>query len=200
MVRLLLTRSCVVGRDHVPRGGGMLVVSNHASNADPVILMAVIPRPVAFMAKEELFRPRLVRTILRLWRGAFPVRRGQVDISALREALGLIRDGFPVVLFPEGTRTSGGLGRAHPGVAYLATRARCPVLPVAIVGSEAMQSVWNLRRRPRFAVRIGEPFVVPDHTAEPSAVLDLIMGRIAELLPEERRGVYGTRAEVVGVG
>jgi 1-acyl-sn-glycerol-3-phosphate acyltransferase len=200
VVKTLFTRADVVGSEHIPRTGGLLVVSNHASNADPVILMAVMPRPLAFMTKEELFRPLLMRTLLRLWRGAFPVRRGQADIGALREALDLIRDGCPVVLFPEGTRTSGGLSRAHPGVAYLATRARCPLLPVAIVGSEAMQNIWCLRHRPRFAVRIGKPFVVPKDAAEPAAVLDLIMRQVADLLPEERRGVYRERAEAVNVG
>jgi 1-acyl-sn-glycerol-3-phosphate acyltransferase len=200
LVKLLFTRGHVSGREHVPHRGGMLVVSNHASNADPVILMDVMPRPLAFMTKEELFRPLPLRTLLRLWRGAFPVRRGQVDIGALRDALDLIRDGYPVVLFPEGTRTPGGLGRGHPGVAYIATRAQCPVLPVAIIGSEAMRNIWCLRHRPRFEVRIGEPFTVPQDLNEAPAVLSLIMGRVAELLPEERRGVYRTRAQVVNVG
>src|SRR4051812_29559423 len=77
VVKALFTRSRIVGMEHVPRTGGVLVVSSHASNADPVILMAVMPRPLAFMTKEELFRPRLIRTFLQLWRGAFPVRRGK---------------------------------------------------------------------------------------------------------------------------
>ncbi len=198
-VESLLTRPLIVGREHIPRHGGVLVVSNHASIADPVILLAEMPRPLAFMTKEELFRPPLVGRFLRLWRGAFPVRRGEVDIGALRDALELIREGHPVVLFPEGTRRPNGLGRAHPGVAYLATRARCSVLPVGIVGSEAMQSIWCLRKRPRFEVCFGEPFVVPEKVGDTEAVLDIIMRRIAALLPPERRGAYREQEERVAV-
>lgn len=194
-VESLLTRPIVVGREHIPSQGGFLVVSNHASNADPVILLAEMPRPLAFMTKEELFRPPLVGRFLRLWSGAFPVRRGGVDIGALRDALDLIREGYPVVLFPEGTRRVAGLGKAHPGVAYLAMRAGCPVLPVGIVGSDAMQNIWCLRKRPRFEVHFGEPFVVPKDAGDAEAVLDMIMGRIAALLPPERRGAYSEHNE-----
>jgi 1-acyl-sn-glycerol-3-phosphate acyltransferase len=200
LVETLLTRPHIVGRERIPQTGGLLVVSNHASNADPVILLAVMPRPLSFMTKEELFRSLPVRAFLKLWRGAFPVRRGQADIAALRDALDLIREGHPVVLFPEGTRSPGALGPAHPGGAYLATRARCPVLPVAIIGSEAMQNIWCLRHRPRFEVHFGMPFVVPEHLGEPAAVLDMIMGRIAEMLPPERQGAYQRRSEVASVG
>lgn len=200
LVQWLLTRPRIVGRARIPRAGGILVVSNHAGTADPVILMAVMPRPLAFMTKEELFRPVLARTILRLWRGAFPVRRGEVDVGALRDALELIREGYPVVLFPEGTRSPDGLRRGQPGVGYLAVRARCPVLPVAIIGSEAMQDIWCLRHRPRFEVRIGEPFQLPEGVRDPAEAVDAIMARVADLLPHERRGVYRQRAQVVGDG
>jgi len=199
LVETVLTRPVIVGRDHVPRSGGLLVVSNHASNADPVILLAEMPRPLSFMTKDELFRPRLVRAFLRLWRGAFPVQRGKIDVAALRDALDLVREGHPVVLFPEGTRHTDGLGQAHPGVAYLATRAQCPVLPVGIVGSDAMQNIWCLRNRPRFEVHFGEPFFVSDQTGNLSDVLNLIMGRVAALLPPERRGVYRELDERVAV-
>jgi 1-acyl-sn-glycerol-3-phosphate acyltransferase len=200
MVERLLTQPHVYGRERIPRTGGLLVVSNHASNADPVILLAEMPRPLSFMTKDELFRFPLVRKFLFAWRGAFPVRRGEADIAALRNALELIREGFPVVLFPEGTRSPMRLGKAHPGVAYLATRAQCPVLPVAIIGSETMQNIWCLRNRPRFEVRIGEPFVVPEEVKEPGAVLELIMGRIAEMLPPDRQGAYARTTEVARFG
>jgi 1-acyl-sn-glycerol-3-phosphate acyltransferase len=192
LVQRLLTRSWITGAERIPKTGGVLIVANHASNADPVILMATMQRPLAFMTKEELFRRGPVRRFLQLWGGAFPVRRGEMDIGAIREALNLLQSGHPVVLFPEGTRArAGALGQAYAGVGYLAARAGCPVLPVAIVGSEKMQNIWSLRHRPHFEVHFGEPFVATADAPDPAAIRDLIMERIAAMLPIERRGVYG---------
>lgn len=188
LVAFLFTHVRVVGREHVPGSGGLLVVSNHLSHADPVILMAFAPRPLVFMAKEELFRPRYTRWFLTWWGGAFAVRRGQRDIRAVRDALDLMRAGVAVVVFPEGTRRPEGLGAPQAGVGYLAARAGCPVLPVAIVGSEHV-NLWSLRKRPAFEVRFGEPFTVEGSRASED-LADVVMERIAALLPPKRRGVY----------
>jgi len=188
VVKTALTRATITGLEHLPRSGGVLVVSNHVSLADPVILMAVSPRPLAFMAKEEIFRPPLARLILHLWGGSFPVRRAGTDIRAVREAFALLETGAPVVVFPEGTRRPAGLGEAHRGVGYLAARAGHPVVPVAIVGTEAITGLWSLRRLPAFEVRFGEPFTISADD-EPE-VTETIMRRIAALLPPERRGAY----------
>ena len=165
-------------------------MSNHASNADPVILMAVCRRPLMFMAKEELYRPPLARLILHLWGGSFPIRRGTADVRAVREALALLDAGAALVLFPEGTRRPDGLAEGHRGVGYLASRARSPVVPVAILGTERINGLWDLRRRPTFEVRFGEPFTV---SAEDPDATDAIMRRIAALLPPDRRGAYADR-------
>jgi 1-acyl-sn-glycerol-3-phosphate acyltransferase len=168
--------------------------------ADPLILVGSTPRPLAFMAKEELFRSWYARLAARLTGGAFPVRRGQNDVRAVRAALDLIRGGAAVVLFPEGTRHPEGLGPAHPGVSYLATRSECPVVPVAVLGSEAIRKVSELRNRPAIEVRFGEPFFVnPDH-GDAASTAHQIMERIADLLPPERRGVYSDEREVAHVG
>ncbi len=187
VLKAALTRATVTGLEYLPRSGGVLVVSNHLSVADPVVLMAVSPRPLVFMAKEELFRPALARVILRLWGGSFPVRRAGGDIRAVREALALLGAGAPVVVFPEGTRRTEALGEPRRGVGYLAARAGRPVVPVGIVGTEAITSIWDLRRIPAFAVRFGEPFTISN--GEPHAT-ETIMRHIAALLPPERRGPY----------
>jgi len=196
VVKALLTRPHIVELGHFPRSGGVLVVSNHVSYADPVILMAVAPRPLAFMAKAELFRPWATRVILDSWRGAFPVQRGGADVRAVRDALALLEAGAAVVVFPEGTRRPDGLERPHRGIGYLAARAACPVLPVALVGTEAIEGLWDLRKRPSFEVRFGPPFLVPsDDTDEVAA--DRIMCAVAELLPPERRGAYGAEDQLL---
>ena len=196
LVKNTLTRGRMSGLEHLPSTGGVILVSNHASNADPVILMALCPRPLVFMAKEELYRPPLARLILYLWGGSFPVRRGATDVRAVREALALLEAGAPLVLFPEGTRRPDGLAEGHRGVGYLASRAAAPVVPVAIVGSDTINGLADLRRRPPFEVRFGEPFTVSADDTDPTAT---IMHRIAALLPPERRGVYADR-EPVHVG
>jgi 1-acyl-sn-glycerol-3-phosphate acyltransferase len=188
-VAAVFTRAHVVGGHHVPRSGGLLIVSNHLSIADPVILMAFSPRAVVFMAKEELFRPWHTRMGLRLWGGAFAVRRGEQDIRAVRDALELIRAGVAVVVFPEGTRRPAGLGEPQPGVGYLAARAGCPVVPVGIIGTEEIRSLWSLWRRPAFEVRFGEPFTISE-PGKPDEIAAVVMERVAALLPPERRGVY----------
>jgi 1-acyl-sn-glycerol-3-phosphate acyltransferase len=194
LVKTLLTRSRVVGLEHIPRTGGVLVVSNHASNADPVVLMAVAPRPLVFMTKVELFQNWASRTILEAWRGAFPVERGKVDVRAVRDALALLHAGAAVVVFPEGTRQPDGLERPHRGIGYIAARASCPVLPVALVGTDAINGLWDLRKRPAFEVRFGVPFrVPPDDPGDLAA--DRIMRAVAALLPTEKRGAYRAEAQ-----
>jgi 1-acyl-sn-glycerol-3-phosphate acyltransferase len=193
-VKASLMRAHVSGLEHMPRSGGLLLVSNHISLADPVILMAVSPRPLVFMAKEELYRPSVARLILHLWGGSFSVRRDGTDVRAVREALALLDAGAPVVVFPEGTRQRHGLGHGHRGVGYLAARAGKPVVPVGIVGTEKITGLWDLRRLPTFEVRVGEAFSVsPD---EQDDVTDTIMRRIAALLPLERRGAYADTERV----
>ncbi|HZT06627.1 MAG TPA: lysophospholipid acyltransferase family protein [Chloroflexota bacterium] len=196
-VGLSLARPHVIGGDRVPRRGGVLIVSNHASIADPLILVAASPRPITFMAKSELFRRWYARLAARLTGGAFPVRRGQHDVRAIRAALDLLHRGHAVVVFPEGTRQPGGLGEAHVGVSYLATRGRCPILPVAIVGSEHVAGVGSLVHRPPIEVRFGEPFALTADDGDAEALSRRIMERIAALLPLDRRGVYGSSGDIV---
>jgi 1-acyl-sn-glycerol-3-phosphate acyltransferase len=188
-VMQLFTRPRFRGLEHIPKEGGVLVVSNHMSYADPVILMATFKRPLIFMAKEELWRKPKGARWFNAWGGAFPVRRGQNDFKAVRQAIELLRAGHAVVLFPEGTRHLEGLGRPQAGVGYLASRAGMPVLPIAINGTQRIHHIWDVRRFPPFTVTIGEPFTV-DRRADPTEVAEEIMHRIAALLPPHRRGVY----------
>lgn len=187
LVARVFLRLTVAGAEHVPGQGGALVVANHLSVADPPLLVAICSRPLAFMGKSELFHSPLRAAIFRGWR-VFPVRRGEVDVAAVRAALGFLRRGEVVVVFPEGTRRPKGLGAALPGIGYFAVRSGCPVVPVGIEGTQVIKNLWSLRFRPRVRVTFGEPFVVPGGDAEVGATL--IMRGIAALLPKERRGQY----------
>lgn len=154
----LFHRYRVEGLENVPAQGGVLLVANHASYADPPLLGSAMRRPVHFMAKAELFKiPFLSWALPRV--NAFPVRRGGADRTAIRTAIELLEAGEVIGIFPEGTRThTGELLPQQRGAAFIALKAKVPVVPVAIVGT--FKSVrWRgvLPRFNRFLVRIGEP-------------------------------------------
>ncbi len=200
-----LARWEVVGTEHIPADGGVILVANHVHLLDPPLVAASMRRRVHPMAKRELFEVPLVGWFFWAY-GAFPVRRFSADLAALRVARTFLRDGEIVLMFPEGTRGKGALRTqmrpALPGAAMVALMARAPVVPVAITGSNvAIPGVfwaWAFGRRPRIRVEFGTPEVLPPqrpdaHTAE--VVTDAMMRRVAALLPEENRGVYGAATE-----
>jgi 1-acyl-sn-glycerol-3-phosphate acyltransferase len=190
----------IIDEEHVPRRGPLLVVCNHLSNADPIILDLVFPRPLFFMGKSELFRNPLFRRLLHLF-GGFPVERGTPDRAALRHALRVLDHSIAVGIFPEGGRSrTGALTSALPGAGLLAIQSRAPVLPVAIYGTEFLpvNGEWPPSRPadvPRGAtIRYGVPFLVPDQVdgqrVTPEEATKLIMLRIADLMPQRYRGPY----------
>lgn len=200
---LLLARWRVEGKEAVPPRGPLIVVSNHLSHIDPPMLAASIPRPISFLAKQELFlHPVFGRMIT--WYGALPVNReaGANNKDSLDRVLDVLaRDGV-IGVFPEGTRSkSGGMQRAKAGVALLAMRSQAPILPVGIYGSERIRGVGSLFTRPRITVSIGSPFTLPAlegpvGRGQLTSALDMIMGRIAAQIPAQYRGVYAIEKRV----
>lgn len=183
----------VVGAERMPRRGPVIVVANHLNNADPPLLGASLPRRIRFMAKQELF-DSAAGWVVRGF-GAFPVRRFEADLGALRVAEHILKEGGVLGMFPEGHRSrTGGMGPAQPGTALVALRSGAPLLPVGITGTEAITTPLVLLRKPRIRVVVGELFTLPATrrlTAEQvRAGTDEIMRRIAALLPERYRGVY----------
>jgi 1-acyl-sn-glycerol-3-phosphate acyltransferase len=184
----------VRGAERMPAAGPLLVASNHLNNADPPLLGASFPRRIHFMAKQELLDVPLGGFFIRLF-GAFPVRRDEADLRALRVAQRLLASGRVIGMFPEGHRSpTSTLQRAHPGTALLALRTGTPILPVAITGTEQIDTPRILLKRPRITVTVGEPFAFPAErritSARVSAASDEIMQHIAALLPKSYRGVY----------
>lgn len=118
------------GTEHVPRTGPVLIVCNHVSVADPIVLTAAArPRRTAMMAKAELFANPLFALMLKLVR-AFPIRRGVGHVSAIRHALALLEAGECIVVFPEGhVSRTGHMRRGHPGAGFFALRPGVTVVP-----------------------------------------------------------------------
>jgi 1-acyl-sn-glycerol-3-phosphate acyltransferase len=153
------------GHEHIPERGPVILASNHRSNMDPVLLAAAVERPVAFMAKAELFVEPLgwiLRSI-----GQFPVRRGGIDREALRRTDAILARGAMLGLFPEGTRGDGTFAAVHPGLAYIVVRQRCPVVPVAIFGTERVRRRFGwLPFASPVRIVIGPPIDLPQSTSD----------------------------------
>ncbi|RWR14991.1 lysophospholipid acyltransferase family protein [Siminovitchia fortis] len=129
-----LYRIEVRGIENFPKSGGVLLCTNHISNLDPPVVGITCPRPVSFMAKEELFRVPILKSILPNVK-AFPVKRGMSDRGALRKGLSLLKEGEVLGLFPEGTRSkTGKVGKGLAGAGFFALRSDAEIIPCAIIG------------------------------------------------------------------
>ncbi|MFW5940166.1 MAG: lysophospholipid acyltransferase family protein [Chloroflexota bacterium] len=186
----------VEGRENVPATGPYILVINHMSKADPpLVFLALPPMRMRFFAGEKWESHILFGPVMKVAGGIY-INRGEVDRKALREALQALRGGSIFGLAPEGTRSKvGHLIKAKDGAAYLASRARVPVLPVGVVNSDVLgENVKRLRRTPT-EVHIGEAFELPDLGRRPKgrdleAYTHLIMVHIANLLPPRYHGYY----------
>jgi 1-acyl-sn-glycerol-3-phosphate acyltransferase len=157
----LLLRPKATGLENVPREGGFVLAANHLSNFDPwAVGLPLFPwRYLRFMAKSELWWFPLGPIIKA--GGAFKVRRGEGDTSAIQTAIGLARDGHAVVIFPEGTRRRKGIvkkheARPHTGAARIALGADVPLIPAAIKGTDNLRGLGPLR------VAYGQPVPLGD--------------------------------------
>jgi 1-acyl-sn-glycerol-3-phosphate acyltransferase len=197
-VARLLWGARVEGSEHIPSEGPFILVGNHSSNLDPLILGWAVGnrtgRMIHFMAKAEMLRWPVLGW-LATQSAVFFVRRGEGDRSAQRFALEALAAGRPIALHPEGTRSRDGhLKAGKSGAAFLAMRSGAPLLPAGIAGTHRIfPGGSKIPHASHISVRVGEPFTLP-HVPEgriDRAVLaagtERIMAAIAELLPESQR-------------
>lgn len=145
----------IEGTENIPDTGGVILCPNHIHWMDPILVAVYIKRKVHFMAKAELFKNKFFAMILKDI-GAFPVKRGTGDISAIKTSLKVIKNGEVLGIFPEGTRSrSGKLLPAEPGVALISIKTHAPIIPIRITGS---YGIFN-----RLNVYIGKPMTYSDY-------------------------------------
>jgi len=182
----------VWGREHVPPRGGVLLVSNHQSFLDPVLVAVGLPRQVHYMARHSLFRKPAFAWLIRSL-NAFPLRRGGVDVGAVRETVARLRRGEVVLVFPEGTRTRDGhIRRLQRGVELLARRGRAPIVPVVIDG--AFEAWPRHRRWPG----LGTVRVLFGPALRPQELAEGDRGGVAEILGTRLRSLQSELHQRIG--
>ncbi len=177
----------VRGLENFPLQGPVVLAANHVTNFDVFPMQFALPRPIFFMGKNELFRNPLLDVLLRNL-GSFPVNRGEKDQWAMRHAARVLKHGQVLGMFPEGKRSKGrGLAVAKTGVARLALETGCPIVMVAVTGSDKFFKRFPHRARVRIEFL---PPLLPKSGESPLALTDRLMFTLAQSLPEEMRGVY----------
>src|SRR3954447_7660875 len=193
-----------IGREHIPASGPAIIASNHRSFLDPFVIAVMARRPIYFVAKKELFLFHPVVSWFLSSLGAFPIDRGGSDRESMATARAILERGEIVLMFPEGTRTRpGALGRPKRGVGRLALETAAPVVPVAVIGTEAVRRGRRIRPH-KVRIRAGRALTFPRVERPSHALAGAVTDRIwpcVELQWEWLGGTPGLRrAAVIGAG
>lgn len=193
----LLFRLQVSGLENIPLTGPVVIIINHIDFFDPLMVCAVSPRLVIPLAKKEVFDSPIWRPFVKLYR-VIPVQRGEADTRAVKSALQVLKQKGVILMAPEGTRSpTYQLQPAKEGATMVALRSEAVIVPIGITGTHQTRSHWLKLKRAPVQLTIGQPFhlrsTAPNgHAprAELTAMTQELMGRLAQQLPPEFRGVY----------
>jgi len=195
----ILLKVEIAGLERIPVEGPVIVAINHVNFID-VFLYTVIPREMTALAKEETWHNPILRLLATAWK-AIPIRRGELDLNAIRLALQSLRDGKALAIAAEGTRSHHGrLQRCRPGIALLASHVpEVFIVPTAIYGGEHFYGNLRRLRRTKVNVLFGQGFYVDAQGRRVTRqvrqeIADEVMMQIAALLPPQNRGVYSDLA------
>ncbi len=198
--RILVHLACrikTVGKRNLPQQGPFLVVTNHLSSMDPPIAVALVPARLrlvgmaAMSHRNDFFIGWLMDRLGAIW-----VRRGEADRQAIRQMLDALKAGRVLGVAPEGTRSqTGALIQAKTGTAFIAIRADVPIQPIVLAGTDKVFPALKRLRRATVTATLPPPFRLPsrgDHSRREhlNYCTELIMARIASLLPPAYRGYY----------
>jgi len=192
----LLFKIEISGAGNVPREGPFIAMMNHIYFVDPLLVSVLAPRFIVIMSKIENYDNLILRPLMHLY-GCFPVRRGELDMAAIRTSLQVLENGHGLLMAPEGTRSrTRMLQEGHNGMAWMAMRSNVPIVPVAHSGQERLGAYSKRLRRTPVRVVFGEPFRFKrveglQRRQQLRGMTEEAMYRLAALLPPAYRGVYG---------
>ncbi|MGK7934906.1 MAG: lysophospholipid acyltransferase family protein [Xenococcaceae cyanobacterium] len=174
-------RGRIYGAEKVPQSGALIAVCNHASDFDPPILSNCLRRPVSYMAKEELFKVPLLKQGIKLY-GAYPVKRGASDRSAIRAAMKALENGWIAGIFLDGTRSGNGkVNNPKLGAALIAAKTQVPLIPVSLWGTEKILSKGSSIPKPvPITIRIGDVIEPPQSIKKEE--LQILTNKCAEII------------------
>lgn len=180
IILLILYRIEVYGGENIPKDKGCIVCANHYHWLDPVIVACFFNRPVHFMAKTELFENKIFGFILKRI-NAFPVNREKADITAIKNAIKIVKAKKVLGIFPEGTRVKqGGKMNVEPGIAMIGIKGKAEIMPIGISG--------NYKAGSKLKVNMGQPILLEDHygkklnTEEFTTISENIMLEVRKLI------------------
>ncbi len=154
----ILFNLTIIGVENVPKTGGFIVTPNHKSALDIPIVGRALPRKMYTLAKEELFSNKLVAAYLKAM-GGIPLKRNFADVGSLRAAINVLKEGKPLLMFPEGTRVNDSkLGVPKKGFIFISTKAKAPILPTGMAGTEnAMPKGSKTVKATHIVIVFGKP-------------------------------------------
>lgn len=194
-IPLLAKVDTVTGQENLPPTGPAIIMINHISFIDPIVLLPFLRRDIVPMAKIEVYSYPVIGLFPRIW-GVIPVRREEVDRQAIQLSLEVLRAGEIILVAPEGTRGPE-LKEGKEGIAYLASRSGAPIIPTAIqdtIGFPALRFTprW---KGPGAKIHLGAPFQFRAEYRRAKReqlrqMTDEAMYVLSAMLPPEQRGVY----------
>ncbi len=200
LLAVIVFRLRCFGRDNVPASGGALVLANHQSNFDPVLVGLSTNRRLNYLARQTLFKFPPFRWLIDSL-DAIPIDREGLGLAGLKETLRRLKRGELVLMFPEGTRTSDGeLARLKPGFCAVARRANVPLVPVGLDGAfESWPRSQKLPQRSVLRVHFGPP-LLPSEIAllDDDALVAEIERRMSECFQAARESRRRASSKPVG--
>ncbi|MDC7235573.1 MAG: lysophospholipid acyltransferase family protein [Spirochaetales bacterium] len=200
LIKGLLIAACRIDKkdlEKVPAKGPFILVTNHINFLEaPFLYIFLRPRRTIALGKSELWDKAFTRFLMNLWE-VLPIKRGAVDIQAMKNCIKVLEDGDFLCLAPEGTRSRNGkLLKGKAGVIMFAQKGNAPIIPMGHWGGENLASNLKKFKRTPITIKVGEPvnITIPEGVKSDSKVrqqiADEVMIQIARLMPEEYHGVY----------
>lgn len=188
----------VIGAEKVPTTGAYVLAPVHRSNVDFALSSLVTRRPMRYMGKDSIWKVRLLGRFVSML-GAFPVHRGSADRDALKACADIVNGGSPLVMFPEGARSTGPVvEELFDGTAYVAAKCGVPIIPVGIGGSEAMMPKGaRFLHRSRLVLLVGDPIPPPERT-EAGRVPRSAVGSLTKQLQVDLQALFDEAMALAG--